>query len=65
MEKMDKTKFMSSSEFCRVYGFTRYKAYELFNNKKDQFPCIKLGSRYYIFRDKVDIWFEQNKGNSF
>lgn len=65
MTKYDKTKFMSSNQFCNEYGFTRYKAYELFNNRKDKFPCIKIGKRYFIYRDEVDDWFERNKGKEF
>lgn len=60
---MDKTKLMKTKEFCEIYGVSRYKAYELFNNKKDKFPCTQIGKTYYVYRDKVDSWFERNRGN--
>ena len=58
----EKGKLMTTSEFCRVYGVSRYKAYELFNNKRIKFPCTKIGKLYYVYRDEVDDWFEINKG---
>lgn len=56
--KKDK-KLLNVKEFCEYLGIGETKARELLHDRRNGFT-VRIGSRLYAHKDKVDIWLLHN-----
>lgn len=58
--KPNNCKTMSVREFHDLTGVGINRVYQLVHTQ--EFPAIRMGSKYYIIRSKVDEWLEHQVG---
>ncbi|MBY6931280.1 helix-turn-helix domain-containing protein [Clostridium botulinum] len=59
METQVKEKMViNPEEFINEFGFSRSMVYENLLKRKD-FPCFKIGKKYFINRNKLAEWFDK------
>lgn len=60
--KRNKAELITAKEAAKEYPIGESKFRELCRSTNLGFPSLKLGSRYYIVKDKLDDWFRDNAG---
>ncbi|NFS30502.1 helix-turn-helix domain-containing protein [Clostridium botulinum] len=59
METQVKEKMViTPEEFINEFGFSRSMVYENLLKRED-FPCFKIGKKYFINRNKLAEWFDK------
>lgn len=62
--KRDSLTLITCKEAAKLYPMGENKFRELCHSKGTGFPCIKLGCRIYIVKEKLDDWLYDNAGNN-
>lgn len=60
--KTQRTELITCKEAARLYPIGEHKFRELCKSKIYNFPSIKIDSRYYIVKNKLDEWLENQIG---
>lgn len=61
--KRNKAELITSKEASKEYPIGEAKFRQLCRSTNLGFPSIKIGSRYYIIKDKLDDWLRDNIGS--
>ena len=61
--KRNKAELITAKEASREYPIGESKFRQLCRSTNLGFPSIKIGSRYYIIKDKLDDWLRDNIGS--
>ena len=59
-----KTTLITCKEAAKLYPMGENKIRELCHSRGLGFPCIKLGCRIYIVKEKLDEWLYENAGKN-
>lgn len=62
MNDDSKTKLITCKQAAKLYPIGEHKFRELCKSKIHNFPCVKIDSRYYIVKNKLDEWLENQIG---
>lgn len=62
--KRDSLTLITCKEAAKLYPMGENKFRELCHSKGTGFPCIKLGCRIYIVKEKLDDWLYDNAGKN-
>lgn len=60
--KRDSVTLITCKEAAKLYPMGENKFRELCHSSGLGFPCIKLGCRIYIVKEKLDDWLYENAG---
>ena len=63
--KTRKTELITCKEASKLYPIGEHKFRELCKSRNKNFPSIKIDSRYYIIKNKLDEWIEDQSGKNF
>ena len=61
--KRNKAELITAKEASKEYPIGEAKFRQLCRSTNLGFPSIKIGSRYYIIKDKLDDWLRDNIGS--
>ena len=56
----NEVKYISVREAAVRVGISKDTMFKL--AKQDGFPCVKIGRRYLIHKDRLDEWMEEHEG---
>lgn len=56
-------RLLTAKDLRNIIGCSKDRAYELIHS--ESFPCIKIGSRYYVKKSAVDLWLETYSGREY
>ena len=57
--KTRKTELITCKEAAKLYPIGEHKFRELCKSRDKKFPSIKVDSRYYIIKNKLDEWLQE------
>ncbi len=59
---MSEPEYISVREAARITGVGKDTIYKLAKQHGNGFPCVKLGSRCYISRERILEWMKKHEG---